>query len=88
MSAAGAAAALVAANSVLIVPGYGLAVAKAQYPLKEMVEVLTANGKSLAPKFGEMLSLAHVTRPEDQARFHILGCDEYTTKYLATHTFE
>lgn len=20
--------------------------------------------------------------------FHVLGCDEYTTKYLATHTFE
>jgi len=20
--------------------------------------------------------------------YHILGCDEYTTKYLSTHTFE
>ncbi|EOD33926.1 hypothetical protein EMIHUDRAFT_229007 [Emiliania huxleyi CCMP1516] len=38
--------------------------------------VLTANGKSLAPKFREMLSLAHVTSPDDQARFHILGCED------------
>ncbi|EOD24466.1 hypothetical protein EMIHUDRAFT_115912 [Emiliania huxleyi CCMP1516] len=48
----------------------------ASFAADEEFLVLTANGKSLAPKFGEMLSLAHVTRPEDQARFHILGCED------------
>jgi len=38
------------AQSVIIVPGYGLAVAKAQYPLKEMVDTLTESGKSV--RFG------------------------------------
>jgi H+-translocating NAD(P) transhydrogenase subunit beta len=32
------------AESVIIVPGYGLAVARAQHPLKELVEKLTAKG--------------------------------------------
>jgi NAD(P) transhydrogenase len=35
------------AESVIIVPGYGLAVAKGQYPLKEMVDTLTAAGKKV-----------------------------------------
>ena len=35
------------AQKVIIVPGYGLAVAKAQYPLQEMVDVLTKNGKEV-----------------------------------------
>jgi len=34
-------------ESVIIVPGYGLAVAKAQYPLKEMVDTLTSKGKNV-----------------------------------------
>jgi NAD(P) transhydrogenase len=34
-------------ESVIIVPGYGLAVAKGQYPLKEMVDSLTAAGKKV-----------------------------------------
>jgi len=34
-------------ESVIIVPGYGLAVAKGQYPLKEMVETLTSKGKNV-----------------------------------------
>lgn len=38
------------AESVIIVPGYGLAVAKGQYPLKEMVEALTKAGKKV--RFG------------------------------------
>ena len=36
---------LAAANSVIIVPGYGLAVAKAQYAIADMVKVLCDNGK-------------------------------------------
>jgi len=36
-----------AANSVCIVPGYGMAVAKAQYPIFEMVEYLKSEGKKI-----------------------------------------
>ncbi|MBW7867150.1 MAG: Re/Si-specific NAD(P)(+) transhydrogenase subunit beta [Brumimicrobium sp.] len=35
------------ANSVVIVPGYGMAVAKAQYPIFEMVEFLRRQGKEV-----------------------------------------
>lgn len=38
---------LTEAESVIIVPGYGLAVAHAQYPLKELVETLTDQGKKV-----------------------------------------
>ena len=38
---------LMEAESVIIVPGYGLAVAKGQYPLKEMVETLRSAGKKV-----------------------------------------
>lgn len=38
------------AQSVVIVPGYGMAVAKAQYPIHDMVEKLRCQGKSV--KFG------------------------------------
>ncbi|KAI3382254.1 hypothetical protein SNEBB_011436 [Seison nebaliae] len=38
------------ANSIIIVPGYGLAVAKAQYPLAEMVSILGKQGKKV--RFG------------------------------------
>lgn len=41
---------LVDAESVIIVPGYGLAVAKGQYPLKELVDTLRAKGKNV--RFG------------------------------------
>merc|ERR1719274_309343 len=47
IDAAGAAAALVAANSVLIVSGYGLAVAKAQYVVAELVDELRKAGKKV-----------------------------------------
>ncbi|MCK5883574.1 MAG: Re/Si-specific NAD(P)(+) transhydrogenase subunit beta [Bacteriovoracaceae bacterium] len=35
------------ANSVMIVPGYGMAVAKAQYPVYEMVKTLREKGKNV-----------------------------------------
>lgn len=41
---------LIEAESVIIVPGYGLAVAKGQYPLKELVTQLTDAGKKV--RFG------------------------------------
>jgi H+-translocating NAD(P) transhydrogenase len=41
---------LMESESVIIVPGYGLAVAKGQYPLKDMVDVLRSAGKKV--RFG------------------------------------
>lgn len=38
------------AKSVVVVPGYGMAVAKAQYPVKEMVDLLKKNGTKV--RFG------------------------------------
>ncbi|ETO15300.1 hypothetical protein RFI_04497 [Reticulomyxa filosa] len=38
------------AKSVIIVPGYGMAVAKAQYPIKEIVDLLTKRGAKV--RFG------------------------------------
>mmetsp|Transcript_16461 Transcript_16461/g.24289 ORF Transcript_16461/g.24289 Transcript_16461/m.24289 type:complete len:1058 (-) Transcript_16461:90-3263(-) len=38
---------LTEAEKIIIVPGYGLAVAKGQYPLKDMVETLTKKGKNV-----------------------------------------
>lgn len=41
---------MVQAQNILIVPGYGLCVAKAQYPIAELVELLKSKGKHV--KFG------------------------------------
>ena len=41
---------LAESESIIIVPGYGLAVAKGQYPLKDMVDTLLAAGKKV--RFG------------------------------------
>lgn len=38
------------AKSVIVVPGYGMAVAKAQYPIKEMADILKKNGTDV--RFG------------------------------------
>lgn len=46
----GTAAALVAARRVIIVPGYGLAVARAQYPVAALVAALRAGGRDV--RFG------------------------------------
>lgn len=35
------------AKNIIIVPGYGLCVAKAQYPIAEMVETLKKKGKNV-----------------------------------------
>jgi len=41
---------IIAAKKIIIVPGYGLAVSKAQYAISEMVKILIANG--IQVKFG------------------------------------
>lgn len=38
------------AKNIIITPGYGLCVAKAQYPIAEMVELLKSKGKKV--RFG------------------------------------
>ena len=38
------------ANNIMIVPGYGLCVAKAQYPIAELVDLLRKKGKNV--RFG------------------------------------
>ncbi len=38
------------AQNIMIVPGYGLCVAKAQYPIAELVELLKSKGKNV--RFG------------------------------------
>ena len=38
------------AKNIIIVPGYGLCVAKAQYPIAEMVSLLVKKGKNI--RFG------------------------------------
>ena len=42
--------AMVNAKNIIIVPGYGLAVAKGQYPVAELVSILTKKGKNV--RFG------------------------------------
>ena len=41
---------MVDAKNIIIVPGYGLAVAKGQYPVAELVSILTKKGKKV--RFG------------------------------------
>ena len=41
---------LTEAQNIMIVPGYGLCVAKAQYPIAELVALLRSKGKNV--KFG------------------------------------
>jgi NAD(P) transhydrogenase len=50
VKADGAAEAIVNSKNIIVVPGYGLCVAKAQYPIAEMVDILRKKGKNV--RFG------------------------------------
>ena len=71
-----AAAALAAADKVIIVPGYGLAVAKAQYVVAELVEELEKAGKDVAfgihPVAGRMPGQLNVLLAEAGVSYDIV----------------
>lgn len=80
---------LTAARSVIVVPGYGMAVAKAQYPVADLVARLTARGTTVRfgihPVAGRLpghmnVLLAEARVPYDQ----VLGMDEINGDFPAT----
>jgi NAD(P) transhydrogenase subunit beta len=80
---------LTAARSVIVVPGYGMAVAKAQYPVADLVARLTARGTTVRfgihPVAGRLpghmnVLLAEARVPYDQ----VLGMDEINDDFAAT----
>lgn len=72
---------LTESESVIIVPGYGLAVAKGQYPLKEMVDTLIDAGKSVRfaihPVAGRMPGQLNV-------RFYFMFCCSFNSTMSLT----
>ena len=80
---------LTAARSVIVVPGYGMAVAKAQYPVADLVSRLTARGATVRfgihPVAGRLpghmnVLLAEAKVPYDQ----VLGMDEINDDFPDT----
>jgi NAD(P) transhydrogenase subunit beta len=80
---------LAAARSVIVVPGYGMAVAKAQYPVADLVARLTARGTvvrfGIHPVAGRLpghmnVLLAEAKVPYDQ----VLGMDEINDDFTGT----
>ncbi|PUB24520.1 NAD(P) transhydrogenase subunit beta [Promicromonospora sp. AC04] len=80
---------LTAARSVIVVPGYGMAVAKAQYPVADLVARLTARGTTVRfgihPVAGRLpghmnVLLAEAKVPYDQ----VLGMDEINDDFAGT----
>merc|ERR1719300_214380 len=81
--------AMIDAKNIIIVPGYGLAVAKGQYPVAELVSILTKKGKNVRfgihPVAGRMPGQLNVLLAEAGVSYDdVLEMDEINDDFADT----